>query len=403
MSSNEAMQSGGYAQVDQLVVELFAGPGGASQGMRTLGLDPVGIEWDADACRTRAAAGHRTIRADVSQVATGPFVGKVWGLWGSPPCPTFSSAGDGSGREEMAWLLSFVERFHRIGWHLPLAWHEWTDPRTPLVLEPLRWLDATQPTWIVLEQVPSVLPLWESYAHVLQERHYSVRTAVLNAADYGVPQTRERAILVAHRNRPVSLPAPTHAAVPTLSLFGELERWVAMEDVLTFDDDWRLQQWRGAGMVERHGERPDRPASEPAFTITGASTRTMRWVCDRRTNSRGPQGTQVPTVPVPVDRPAPTLTGKAGHQWIFRNGDQAHATVRRCDQPAPTILGSADNGGSVFTDGETKRKLTIREALILQSFPEDYPVQGTKTSAFQQIGNAVPPRLAEVCVREVAA
>lgn len=53
-----------------LVVDLFAGPGGWSEGLRSVGLEDVGIEWDDAACRTRAAAGHPTIRADVAQYPT---------------------------------------------------------------------------------------------------------------------------------------------------------------------------------------------------------------------------------------------------------------------------------------------------------------------------------------------
>ncbi len=143
-----------------------------------------------------------------------------------------------------------------------------------------------------------------------------------------------------------------------------------------------------------------------------------------------------PTVPVPMDRPAPTLTGKAGGQWVFRNGAQDHATVRTMDAPAPapTILASADNGDSRWCyelpsttiagdpcvtarchhdegtqgrdaktteqvqagdyEGTEPIKLTIAEALTLQSFPPDYPVRGTRTKQFEQIGNAVPPKMA---------
>ncbi|PSJ23919.1 hypothetical protein B7P34_36190, partial [Streptosporangium nondiastaticum] len=74
-----------------LVVDLFAGPGGWEQGARIAGFTGpiVGIEWDRDACRTAAAAGHWRVQADVSLYPTAPFVGKTDGLIASPVCPTF--------------------------------------------------------------------------------------------------------------------------------------------------------------------------------------------------------------------------------------------------------------------------------------------------------------------------
>jgi DNA (cytosine-5)-methyltransferase 1 len=186
-------------------------------------------------------------------------------------------------------------------------------------------------------------------------------------------------------------------------------------------------------MRERHGDRPDTPVTEPAPTLT-SKARSDVWVVDRRTNSKAAGGGMEPTVPVPMDRPAPTLTSKAGGQWVFRNGAQANATKRTMDAPAPTILASADNGDSAwvyerpattvcadpriappgYRTGEQRSltpsvpseqvqdgdyngeaiKLTVREALILQSFRPDYPVQGTRSKKFEQIGNAIPPGLA---------
>ncbi|MCY0963541.1 DNA cytosine methyltransferase, partial [Streptomyces sp. H27-H5] len=72
------------------ILDLFAGPGGWSEGLRALGLRDIGIEIDASSCATRAAAGHTTIRADVAAYPTAPLHGKVTGLIASPPCQTFS-------------------------------------------------------------------------------------------------------------------------------------------------------------------------------------------------------------------------------------------------------------------------------------------------------------------------
>lgn len=72
-----------------------------------------------------------------------------------------------------------------------------------------------------MEEVPDVLPLWRQYAAILRAWGFSMWTGILNAADYGVPQTRKRAILLASRVRTAEPPAPTHArAAEPESLFG---------------------------------------------------------------------------------------------------------------------------------------------------------------------------------------
>ena len=83
-----------------LVLEGFAGSGGWSTGLRLAGFTgtAAGIEMDLDACRTAVTAGHLRIRADVAIYPLAHLAGKVTGLIASPPCPTFSSAGDGRGR-----------------------------------------------------------------------------------------------------------------------------------------------------------------------------------------------------------------------------------------------------------------------------------------------------------------
>jgi DNA (cytosine-5)-methyltransferase 1 len=112
------------------------------------------------------------------------------------------------------------------------------DERSLLAAEPMRYLhalhQADQPQWVVMEEVPDVLPLWRQYAAILRTWGFSAWTGILNAADYGVPQTRRRAILLASRLRTAAPPEPTHAAVPEPeSLFGPgRQRWVSMAEAL---------------------------------------------------------------------------------------------------------------------------------------------------------------------------
>jgi len=101
-----------------------------------------------------------------------------------------------------------------------------------------------------------------------------------------------------------------------------------------------------------------------------------------------------------ADEPAFTVTSRTDlwQAWEVRHGAQKNATVRTIDQPAATVLGSWDNGDTkLHTPGGVIR-LTVRDALILQGFDPGYPVQGSRSKQFEQVGNAVPPPLAAAVV-----
>jgi DNA (cytosine-5)-methyltransferase 1 len=198
----------------------FAGPGGWSLGLNLVGLrEDYGIEFDATACETARLAGHHRWLADV----TSPEVrGHVdWTFRGihlyiaSPPCQTFSMAGNGAGRAHMDALLKAV-RLVADG-SLPeqaidTVSDEALDVRSILVLEPLNVVRAHRPRNVALEQVPPVLPIWEAYAEILCEWGYSVWTGYVFSEQYGVPQTRKRAVLMASLDREITgPPTPTHS------------------------------------------------------------------------------------------------------------------------------------------------------------------------------------------------
>ncbi|HWL41511.1 MAG TPA: DNA cytosine methyltransferase [Ilumatobacter sp.] len=360
-----------------MILDLFAGPGGWSEGLRILGLHDIGIEWDAAACATRAAAGHLTIRADLTAYPVEPFRGRVTGLIASPPCTAFSVAGLGEGREHLPALVTAMYRGD---------WHALRDQCPLPVWAPLdvgRWIEGTEPGWIALEQVPPCLPLWCALAEWLRPRGYHTWTGILNAANYGVPQTRRRAFLLAHRHQPAAPPTPTHARRPQPTLFETRQPWVTMADALGWDG--ALRHTRGTGMTERHGPRPDRDTTEPAMTL-GSKARS--WELNRRQNA----GSK-PIRNVPDHEPAPTLTAAADAkaQWIWeRPATTVVASFR------PDVIGApVHHGPGASRVGHPDSvRITPREALILQSFPPDYPVQGSRSKAFEQIGNAVPPLLA---------
>jgi DNA (cytosine-5)-methyltransferase 1 len=116
------------------------------------------------------------------------------------------------------------------------------DDKSALCLYPLYWALELEPEWITMEQVPTVLPLWEAIAEVLRSNGYSVWTGNVQAEQFGVPQTRKRAILLASRVREVTAPVPTHSKFHNRTpekLDEGVQKWVSMAEAL------------GWGMVKR--------------------------------------------------------------------------------------------------------------------------------------------------------
>lgn len=341
-----------------MIVDLFAGPGGWSEGLRSIGLDCVGLEIDVDSCRTRAAAGHQTIRCDVTTYPPEVFDGAE-GVIASPPCQAFSMAGTGAGRREIEHLHAAVEAC-RNGW--TAEEREWEDERTPLILEPLRWAWAIKPTWIACEQVPPAMPVWEHMADVLRSWGYDACAVNLSAEQWGVPQTRRRAFLLAHRDV-VRPPKPTHQKYRhnedrgvgcEPDLFGQtLKPWVSMAQALGWGP--RTVKWRLC--MSNRDNATVRDEDKPAGTLLfGNRMNEVRWV---------------------HDRPASTI---AGDPRVF--------------DPTDHHKPGGQSEGAV--------RITLPESAVLQGFPPDYPFQGSQTSKFRQNGNAMPPPWAAAIIEALS-
>ncbi|MFF0560205.1 DNA cytosine methyltransferase [Streptomyces sp. NPDC004266] len=379
------MTSAPHSHEDQgnppLIVDLFAGPGGLDIAAEMLDLPTIGVEWEKSTRETRRAAGLRTTKIrDVAQVnPLDPEVASARVLTGGPPCQTYSVAGNREGHkalDEVQDLAELVGLSKTVG-ELEKAWAmveerarvlEWTDERTGLVLQPLRWivekrLKSDAYDTVVLEQVPTVLPVWKKYRDILREIGYDAECDILHTEEYGVPQTRRRAVLIArHRGgtgQSLALPNPTHQRyrkgakrLPVQMPEGP-DREVAQKPL--FEVDGR--------------KRPKQPWGWVSMRDVLEETRPTAFVVRSNYGSGGdPTKRGIRT----SDMPSATVTGKVRRNKVFE-------------------LKHADENGDIELGPEQER-FTPREAGLLQTFPAEYPWQGTDIA--QQIGNAIPPLLA---------
>lgn len=360
-----------------IALDLFAGTGWGV-ACRALGIEEHGVEIMPEAVATREANGLTTIYNDVWEGLElgGPRLDRYDLLIASPPCQTFSMAGSGSGRAALDEVLQAID--DRL-FAIPSALREFGekhDPRTALVLTPLAHIFRDAPTYVVLEQVPPVLPVWERYAEVMRRWGYSVWTGNLQAEMYGVPQTRKRAILIARADGvEAKAPAPTHSRYYTRDpqrLDEGVLPWVSMAEAL------------GWGMTER----PFVTAGNAVGRAEGIGGSGGKAAIERE-KARGAWGM--------TRRPYPTLGGGSGSSEgaggpdpMLIGGSGARATIKR----------ERENGDWIETP-DAPLRINVDEAAALQSYPPGFQWRGTRTKQFLQIGNAVPPKLAEAILREV--
>jgi DNA (cytosine-5)-methyltransferase 1 len=198
------------------VLDLFAGCGGLSLGFHAAGFRiEAAVEFDPHAAASHGANFHpgdarHAVARDITaltpeqladELELGPVASAVDVIVGGPPCQAFARVG----RSKLREIDAHPEAFKR-------------DPRARLYLEYLRYVDAFRPLALLMENVPDVLNhggqnIAEETCEVLREKGYVAQYTLLNASYFGVPQMRERMILLAYRREvadSVAFPAPTH-------------------------------------------------------------------------------------------------------------------------------------------------------------------------------------------------
>ncbi len=420
------------------VVEVFACSGGLAEGLRRAGLEvSLAFDRDADACDSyESNLGRRPIRMDVTDLVRllrdGGALGQVDLFVADPPCTPWSRAGKRLGTaDERDMLEATVELVEMI--------------------RPRAWLIGNIPGLDDSNHWPIVQKTIGGLAHA---GYCVLDFARLDAADYGVPQHRVRPFWFGHAGGPcLTWPAPTHGDPSNLALPGyELRPWVTVRDALSHlppEEIGRTVRLRKRGCnTSLHGSLPDRPArtvgtsnlsdgnvllsdrrrsdgssrdsvpDAPAKTIrAGRSSSALLLEHPHHpvsrldepsltigTKDRGAQGGSVILEPHPrhpmsrFDEPSFVIRTNGGRaaqagsmvEWPW---DRPSTTVTvRAGLPPP---GHHPESGSIMTmPGAVV--LSEKAAACLQGFPDAWRFAGrTKRARWEQIGQAVPPPLAE--------
>ncbi|MBS1894785.1 MAG: DNA cytosine methyltransferase [Actinobacteria bacterium] len=328
------------------LVDLFAGCGGMTRGFEDSGMfrSVFAVEFDRDAAATYAANfGAHVACGPIEDVASFPPADVVIG---GPPCQGFSPLN----REAVG--------FERRG-----LWREY-----------LRALEAIEPRAFVMENVPELLRSAEyaEFERRAERLGFTVEADVLNAADFGVPQRRRRAIVIGIRRGAPAWPARTHAEAGRTP-------WITFRDAV---DGLPLQP-DGRRWHRPRNPRPESVRRYKAVPRDGGDRFAMQ-----RNLDRADLGHLVPRCW--REKPRGT-TDVFGRLWW----DRPALTIR-------TEFYKPEKGR--YLHPSAHRPITVREAARLMSFPDDFilPEDQAMSSVARQVGNAVPPLLARRIAESLA-
>lgn len=340
------------------VISLYTGAGGLDLGFEAAGFEVAcAVEMDGEAVETlRRNRDWTVIHRDIHQVPSREIlaeghleVREADALIGGPPCQPFSKSG--------YWANGDTMRLD--------------DPRAGTMAAYLRVLRDTLPKTFFLENVPGLAYRGKSEGLELIHRTierinsdcgvgYRFRVKQLNAAHYGVPQMRERVIVVGERDGVIfNHPVPTHGDVdgsPELAaLVPYMTAWEAIGD-LKDDDD---------------------PELAP----------------------RGKWADMLPSIPEGSNYLWHTSRG--GGEEIFGWRRRYWSFLLKLAKARPSWTIQAQPGPAVGPFHWKNRRLSARELCRLQTFPDDYFINGGIAAVQRQLGNAVPAALAEVVARKI--
>lgn len=330
-------------------ISLFSGAMGLDIGLMQAGIDiQIGQDFDSSCIQTMIANGHQGIAGDIRNITSQEIlekidmkVGEPFLICGGPPCQPFSTAGK------------------RLGIN---------DPRGSLFKEFVRMIDEIRPRFFVMENVKGLMSsilkdengentntkVLDIILGEFKKLNYKTVYGLLDAVNYGVPQFRERFVLIGSRDgEDIFLPAPTHFRVHQNPTY----RWTTLGDTI------------------RDLENVD---SECA-TFSNTRLEYLRMI---------PEGGNWKDLPKDVVQEA------MGGAYTSGGGKVGFYRRLSYSQPSPTVVTSPVQKATMMGHPTKDRPLSVAEYARIQQFPDEWIFMGTTSDKYRQIGNAVPVGLA---------
>lgn len=342
------------------VIDLFAGVGGLSLGFEMEGFDILlANEFDLSIA-TAYKENHKSTNVVVGDITSldlskvfGEYVNKIDVVIGGPPCQGFSQKGK---RKTI------------------------NDERNFLFKHYVEVVKFVKPKYFVMENVPNLLTAEKGFflneiKGLFKGYGYSIRYGVLNAADYGVPQNRRRAIIIGkYLASPPELPLPCKQKVTIWDAISDLAYLESGEG--EFEQEYRNSPKSDYEKKMRKGSK---------ILYNHMATKHSALALERLSLIPPNAGKEV------LPKEHITKSVYSGTWSRMKQNDVAVTITTRFDTPS----------SGKFTHPFLNRAITVREAARLQSFPDTFKFIGSKMSQMKQVGNAVPPLLARKIARVI--
>ena len=342
------------------VIDLFAGVGGLSLGFEMEGFDILLANEFDQSIATAYKENHKSTNVVVGDITSldlskvfGEYVNKIDVVIGGPPCQGFSQKGK---RKTI------------------------NDERNFLFKHYVEVVKFVKPKYFVMENVPNLLTAEKGFflneiKGLFKGYGYSIRYGVLNAADYGVPQNRRRAIIIGkYLATPPELPLPCKQKVTI---------WDAISDLAYLESGEGEFEQKYRNSPKSDYEKKMRKGSKILYNHM--ATKHSALALERLSLIPPNAGKEV------LPKEHITKSVYSGTWSRMKQNDVAVTITTRFDTPS----------SGKFTHPFLNRAITVREAARLQSFPDTFKFIGSKMSQMKQVGNAVPPLLARKIARVI--